>query len=99
MVTGDLTDLEQWVHATSIGLAQIGGTPDAASRNLVLLLRKVLGRAWFSPERLPMVLKGIRGALNDVPGTPDPLQATLTAIYSEMVTVMVTVRRRSHWSR
>lgn len=80
------TGISRWTGAVAIGMVRIvGGDTVAASKNLALLLRRLLVQPWFRPDTFLFVLEGLRLGVADLPGTEDPLRSVLVDLYSRMV--------------
>ena len=70
-----------WTAAAAIGLVRIAGGAEGASDNLKILLTRQFGQRWLGPHTLPFVLQGIRAGAAELPGTVDPLEEVLRAMY------------------
>lgn len=77
--------IAHWTAAVALGLVRItDGSVEAASQNLKILLTHQFSQPWLRPDTLPFVMQGIRTAVDDLPGTTDPLPAVLAHTYSQI---------------
>ena len=77
--------IAQWTAAVALGLVRItGGNVEGASNNLKILLTHQLTQPWLRTDTLPFVMQGIRTAVEELPGTVDPLPAILARTYTEI---------------
>ncbi|WP_159104186.1 hypothetical protein [Streptomyces sp. CdTB01] len=81
----DPSEITGWISSAGIGLVRVAGDAEAASRNLAVFLRKIIARSWLETSTVPYVLKGIRGALEEVPGASDPIQTVFGEVYGALV--------------
>jgi hypothetical protein len=80
-----LDDLEGWVTAAALGLVRIAPDEDAAGTNLQVLLGQCLAQPWMRPDRLPAVLRAVRVAQKERPGTTDPVEPVLAETFRTLV--------------
>lgn len=74
-----------WTAAVALGLVRIAdGNVEGASENLKILLTQQLAQPWLRPDTLPFVLQGIRIAVEEQPGTVDPLPEILSGTYAKI---------------
>ena len=73
-----LDDIEGWVSATASGLVRVAPDETAAGMNLQALLGQCVAQPWMRPDRLPIVLRAIRNAKDERPGTADPVEPVPT---------------------
>jgi len=79
------TAIANWTAAVALGLVRItDGNIEGAAENLKILLTHQLTQHWLRPDTLPFVMKGIRTAVEDLPGTADPLHPVLARTYSQI---------------
>lgn len=79
------TGIAHWTAAVALGLVRItDGNVEGASENLDILLTHQLAQPWLRPDTLPFVLQGIRTAVEELPGTVDPLPVVLARTYSQI---------------
>ena len=79
------TGIAHWTSAVALGLVRItDGNVDGASENLRILLTHQLAQPWLRPDTLPFVMQGIRTALEELPGTLDPLPVVLASTYTQI---------------
>lgn len=77
--------IAQWTAAVGLGLVRItDGNIEGASENLKILLTHALAQPWLRPDTLLFVMQGMRTAMEELPGTNDPLPAVLAHIYSQI---------------
>jgi tetratricopeptide (TPR) repeat protein len=74
-----------WTTAVALGLIRITDqNADGASENLKILLMHQFTQHWLRPDTLPFVMQGIRAAMDELPGTIDPLAAVLAYTYGQI---------------
>ena len=77
--------IAHWTTAVGLGLVRItDGNIEGASDNLRILLTHQFAQPWLRPDTLPFVMQGMRTAVDELPGTADPLPAVLAHSYSQM---------------
>lgn len=77
--------IAHWTAAVALGLVRITeGNVEGASENLRILLTHQLAQPWLRPDTLSFVMQGIRTAMDELPGTTDPLTAVLAHTYSQI---------------
>lgn len=77
--------IAQWTAAVALGLVRItDGNAEGASENLEILLTDQIAQPWLRPDTLPFVMQGIRIAVEELPGTVDPLPAVLARTYPQI---------------
>ncbi|MET9624357.1 hypothetical protein ABZZ37_26800 [Streptomyces sp. NPDC006464] len=77
--------ISAWIGAAAVGLVRASDTPDSASRNLQILLRKVFSQSWLAGHFVGFVLTGIRMGVADVDGVTDPTGEVLGDYYAALV--------------
>ncbi|TNH27485.1 hypothetical protein FHG89_18045 [Micromonospora orduensis] len=80
-----LDDVEGWISAAAVGLVRCAPNEAAASMNLRILLGLCLTKSWMRPDRLPVVLRGIRAAMKERSDTTDPVEPVLADTYRGLV--------------
>jgi hypothetical protein len=79
------TGIAHWTAAVALGLVRItDGNVEGASENLKILLTHQLAQPWLRPDTLPFVMQGIRTAVEELPGTVDPLPVVLARTYTQI---------------
>lgn len=79
------TAIAHWTAAVALGLVRIsGGDVNGASENLRILLTSQFTQSWLRPDTLPFVMQGIRTAVDELPGTTNPLPAVLAHTYTQI---------------
>lgn len=77
--------IAHWTAAVALGLVRnTDGNDESASENLKILLTQQLAQPWLRPDTLPFVMQGIRTAVEELPGTVDPLAAVLARKYTQI---------------
>ncbi len=75
--------IAHWTAAAGLGLVRItDGDIKGADGNLEILLTHLFAQPWLRPDTLPFVMQGIRTALEDLPGTTNPLSTVLEKTYA-----------------
>ncbi len=81
----DPVAIDHWTAAAGLGLVRItDGDVKGANGNLEILLTHLFSQGWLRPDTLPFVMQGIRTALEDLPGTENPLSAVLEQTYERI---------------
>lgn len=79
------TGIAHWTAAVALGLIRITDrNVESASENLKILLTHQFAQPWLRPDTLVFVMQGIRKAMDELPGTNDPLPAVLARTYSQI---------------
>jgi hypothetical protein len=77
--------IAHWTAAVALGLVRItDGNVQGASENLKILLTHQFSQSWLRPDTLPFVMQGIRTAVDELPGTTEPLPAVLAHTYAQI---------------
>lgn len=77
--------IAHWTAAVALGLVRItDGNVKGASENLRILLTHQFAEPWLRPDSLSFVMQGIRTAVDELPGTIDPLPAVLAQTHKEI---------------
>ncbi|MFC4504089.1 MULTISPECIES: PIN domain-containing protein [Streptomyces] len=80
--------ISTWIGSAAVGLVRSSDTPDTASQNLQILLRKVFSQSWFAGHAVGFILSGIRMGVADRDGVTDPTGKVLNDYYSALVKKM-----------
>lgn len=78
------SSVADWTMAAARGLIRIASSNEGASKNLKILLTHQFAQSWLRPDTLFFVVKGIRGAIKNLPDIEDPFSEVIALIYAQI---------------
>lgn len=81
-------EITGWVGSAAVGIVGVSDTPEMATQNLQILLRKAISQRWCNSHRIGYILSGIRLGVADRDGVGDPTVTVLAEYYAALVRQM-----------